>query len=254
MPSVGKSLTFSWLKASILLMAVSKAVIESRKAWSCSHSGLLKRSAEIFTAALDMAVSHANMHATHKAENTIKTQLTSWKQKYRFCKWLLKMSASTHFNLIPCKTLTLFWNCGRNFCGLNWSFKRFITLYEVGYSKVSLSGSAQLEWHSAAPIVKIWGGGGAACRAEYSPVQREFFAIFLHWQHQLPLICTRATLFRHRACISIWLHCQNKWAALRRHKLTTGAALNMGFTEIWNSHWSFHTPLGPIFNQSIITV
>lgn len=175
---MGKSLTFSWLKASILLMAVSKAVIDSRKAWSCSHSGLLKRSAEIFTAALDMAVSHANAHATHKAENTIKTQLNLWKQKvtkYRFCKWLLKMSASTHFNLIPRKTLTLFWNCGCNFCGLNRGFKRFITLYEVGYSTVRLSGSAQLEWHSAAPIVKIWGGGGAACRVEYSPVQQEFF-------------------------------------------------------------------------------
>lgn len=48
-------LTFSWLKASILFMAVSKAVMESRKAWSCSHSGLLSRSPEIFTAALDMA-------------------------------------------------------------------------------------------------------------------------------------------------------------------------------------------------------
>lgn len=51
-------LTFSWLKESILLMAVSKAVMDSRKAWSCSHSGLLSRSAEIFTAALDMADRH----------------------------------------------------------------------------------------------------------------------------------------------------------------------------------------------------
>ncbi|TNN74316.1 hypothetical protein EYF80_015559 [Liparis tanakae] len=40
---VGMGLTFSWLKESILLIAVSKAVMESRKAWSCSHSGLLSR-------------------------------------------------------------------------------------------------------------------------------------------------------------------------------------------------------------------
>lgn len=31
--------------------------MDSRKAWSCSHSGLLNRSVEIFTAALDMAES-----------------------------------------------------------------------------------------------------------------------------------------------------------------------------------------------------
>lgn len=52
------NLTFSWLNASILFMAVSKAVMDSRKAGSCSHSGLLSRSAEIFTAALDMAECH----------------------------------------------------------------------------------------------------------------------------------------------------------------------------------------------------
>lgn len=56
--SLESSLTFSWLKASILLMAVSKAVMDSRNAWSCSHSGLLSRSAEIFTAALDIAETH----------------------------------------------------------------------------------------------------------------------------------------------------------------------------------------------------
>lgn len=54
-PKENQSLTFSWLNASILFMAVSKAVIDSRKAWSCSHSGLPSRSPEIFTAALDMA-------------------------------------------------------------------------------------------------------------------------------------------------------------------------------------------------------
>jgi hypothetical protein len=39
-------------------MAVSRAVMDSRKAWSCSHSGLLSRSPEIFTAALDIAERH----------------------------------------------------------------------------------------------------------------------------------------------------------------------------------------------------
>lgn len=53
-----QDLTFSWLKESILFVAVSKAVMDSRKAWSCSHSGLLSRSPEIFTAALDMAERH----------------------------------------------------------------------------------------------------------------------------------------------------------------------------------------------------
>lgn len=43
------------MKESILLMAVSKAVTTPRKAASCSHSGLDRRSEEIFTAALDMA-------------------------------------------------------------------------------------------------------------------------------------------------------------------------------------------------------
>ena len=49
-------LTFSRLKESMRLMAVSRAVMDSRKTWSCSHRGLPSRSAEIFTAALDMAV------------------------------------------------------------------------------------------------------------------------------------------------------------------------------------------------------
>lgn len=58
------------------------------------------------------------------------------------------------------------------------------------------------------------------------------FAMFLHWQHQLLLICTHATLFRHRAHIRLWLHCQNKWATQRRRKLTRGALLKMGFVGI----------------------
>lgn len=48
--------TFSWLKASIRFMAVSRAVTMRRKSWSCSHSGLDSRSRDIFTADLDMAV------------------------------------------------------------------------------------------------------------------------------------------------------------------------------------------------------
>lgn len=48
-------LTFSWLKESILFIAVSKAVTISRKAGSCSHRGLDRRSEEILTADLDMA-------------------------------------------------------------------------------------------------------------------------------------------------------------------------------------------------------
>lgn len=53
--NVAASLTFSWLNESILFIAVSKAFMDSRKAWSCSQSGLLSRSVEIFTAALDIA-------------------------------------------------------------------------------------------------------------------------------------------------------------------------------------------------------
>lgn len=53
--NVETSLTFSWLNESILFIAVSKAFMDSRKAWSCSQSGLLSRSVEIFTAALDIA-------------------------------------------------------------------------------------------------------------------------------------------------------------------------------------------------------
>lgn len=60
------------------------------------------------------------------------------------------------------------------------------------------------------------------------------FAMFLHWQHQLLLICTHATLFRHSTHIRLWLHCQNKWAALRRHKLTKEAVVKMGYMEIWS--------------------
>lgn len=69
-------LTFSWLKESILFMAVSKAVMESRKVWSCSHSGLLSRSVEIFTAALDMAETHTvDVHMDGK-RNTLETPET----------------------------------------------------------------------------------------------------------------------------------------------------------------------------------
>lgn len=63
-------LTFSWLKESILFMAVSKAVMDSRKVWSCSHSGLLSRSVEIFTAALDMAETHSWLLHGWKRTNT----------------------------------------------------------------------------------------------------------------------------------------------------------------------------------------
>lgn len=49
------NLTFSWLNASILFMAVSRAFMDSRKAWSCSHNGLPNKSPEIFTPALDIA-------------------------------------------------------------------------------------------------------------------------------------------------------------------------------------------------------
>lgn len=63
-------LTFSWLKESILFMAVSKAVMDSRKVWSCSHRGLLSRSVEIFTAALDMAETHTVDFYTPVNQNT----------------------------------------------------------------------------------------------------------------------------------------------------------------------------------------
>lgn len=48
--------TFSWLKASIRFMAVSKAVTIFRKSWSCSQRGLDSKSKDILTADLDMAV------------------------------------------------------------------------------------------------------------------------------------------------------------------------------------------------------
>lgn len=48
--------TFSWLKASIRFMAVSRAVTMFRKSWSCSQRGLESKSKDIFTADLDMAV------------------------------------------------------------------------------------------------------------------------------------------------------------------------------------------------------
>lgn len=76
----GMGLTFSWLKESILLIAVSKAVMESTKAWSWSHSGLLSRSAEIFTAALDMADTHTQTH------NDVKK--VKHPADYKPCKWL----------------------------------------------------------------------------------------------------------------------------------------------------------------------
>lgn len=60
-------------------------------------------------------------------------------------------------------------------------------------------------------------------------------AMILHWQHQLLLICTHATLFRHRAHIRLRLRSQNKWASLRRHELTEEAVVKMGLEEIWNS-------------------
>lgn len=49
-------LTFSWLKESILFMAVSRAVTISRNLGSCSQSGLDSKSDEIFTADFDIAV------------------------------------------------------------------------------------------------------------------------------------------------------------------------------------------------------
>ena len=48
--------TFSWLKASIRFMAVSRAVTMFRKSWSCSQRGLDSKSKDIFTADLDMAL------------------------------------------------------------------------------------------------------------------------------------------------------------------------------------------------------
>lgn len=89
----------------------------------------------------------------------------------------------------------------------------------------------------------LWGWWSCLPYWIFTSVPR-IFAMFLHWQYQLLLICTHATLFRHRAHIRLWFYCQNKWAALRRHELTSGAALKMGFIEIWCSHQSFHTPLG----------
>lgn len=56
------ALTFSWLNASIRFMAVSRDIMDSRKAWSCSHSGLLSKSAAIFTAALDIAKKKEKKH------------------------------------------------------------------------------------------------------------------------------------------------------------------------------------------------
>lgn len=60
--------TFSWLKESILFIAVSKAVTISRKLGSCSHRGLDSRSEEILTADLDMAVGSRDMQK--KAEKS----------------------------------------------------------------------------------------------------------------------------------------------------------------------------------------
>lgn len=66
-PSSAKPIfTFSWLKESILFIAVSKAVTISKKLGSCSHKGLDNRSEEILTADLDMAVSNRSMQ--RKAE------------------------------------------------------------------------------------------------------------------------------------------------------------------------------------------
>lgn len=122
---MGLSLTFSWLKESILLMAVSKAVMESRKAWSCSHSGLLSRSAEIFTAALDMA----DKTHTNKAEDTVKTHTTNFvkRQSYGHIKGylphlhtllVLKSTPDFHIILQP---------RGRFFCGLDQGLNRVIS-------------------------------------------------------------------------------------------------------------------------------
>lgn len=67
------------------------------------------------------------------------------------------------------------------------------------------------------------------------------FAMFLHWQHKLLLICTHATLFRHRAHIRLWLHSHNKWAPLRRHKLTGGGCGENGLHG--DEEQTFHTCL-----------
>ena len=69
-PSSAKPiLTFSWLKESILFIAVSKAVTICRKLGSCSHRGLDSRSEEILTADLDMAVGNRSMQ--RKAERVM---------------------------------------------------------------------------------------------------------------------------------------------------------------------------------------
>lgn len=86
------------LKASILFIAVSKAVMDSRNAWSCSHSGLLRRSVEIFTAALDMADNH------QKVENTVKTYFSNFVQRLRLeasdrCKYLRESKLLVILNL-----------------------------------------------------------------------------------------------------------------------------------------------------------
>lgn len=116
-------------------------------------------------------------------------------------------------------------------------------LYVVGSSKVSFwdrTKRAKVEWHRVASHCKnLRGLWGWPPRWIFTRASR-IFAAFLHWQHQLLLICTHkislslshATLFRHRAHIRLWLHSQNKWASLRRHKLTGEAVVKM---EIWNS-------------------
>lgn len=72
-PSSAKpTFTFSWLKESILFMAVSKAVTISRKPGSCSHRGLDSRSEEILTADLDMAAGNGSgEHAKESREGHI---------------------------------------------------------------------------------------------------------------------------------------------------------------------------------------
>lgn len=58
--------TFSWLKESILLIAVSRAITISRNLGSCSQSGLDNRSDEIFTEDFDMAIIRTEPRRTKK--------------------------------------------------------------------------------------------------------------------------------------------------------------------------------------------
>lgn len=88
-PSSAKpTFTFSWLKESILFMAVSKAVTISRKPGSCSHRGLDSRSEEILTADLDMAEGNGSgEHAKESREGHVPA--AAWWDSHPSPGWLL---------------------------------------------------------------------------------------------------------------------------------------------------------------------